>query len=275
MCQRNNRHDGGRIKKMFEKFYFDLLSLKTEMQFRGYSISTQKTYYKTVKEFLEITGKEVINIKRDDIIRYLDNNLKFLDVNTVLVKLNALEFFFTEILGIDIAENIRKYKRKFKTKEFLTMEQLNILISSVPARERLIYKIVIETGMIVDEVVDLTVKDLILKNNTWELKGYKITKELATEITDYTEKNYLEHYIFTLLKRDEKELPQTARYWLRRHTKEVLGQVYSFNDIRHSIALEMIKKGDEKGAVEYLGIKTVFSLRQFYKRAGYDYYKEK
>ena len=146
MCQRNNRHDGGRIKKMFEKFYFDLLSLKTEMQFRGYSISTQKTYYKTVKEFLEITGKEVINIKRDDIIRYLDNNLKLLDVNTVLVKLNALEFFFTEILGIDIAENIRKYKRKFKTKEFLSMEQLNILVSSVPTRERLIYKIVIETG---------------------------------------------------------------------------------------------------------------------------------
>lgn len=275
MCQRNNRHNGGRIKKMFEKFYFDLLSLKTEMQFRGYSISTQKTYYKTVKEFLEITGKEVINIKRDDIIRYLDNNLKLLDVNTVLVKLNALEFFFTEILGIDIAENIRKYKRKFKTKEFLSMEQLNILVSSVPTRERLIYKIVIETGMIVDEVMDLTVKDLNLKNNTWELKGCEITKELATEITDYTEKNYLEYYIFTLLKREEKELPQTARYWLRRHTKEVLGQVYSFNDIRHSIALEMIKKGDEKGAVEYLGIKTVFSLRQFYKRAGYDYYKEK
>ena len=206
MCQRNNRHDGGRIKKMFEKFYFDLLSLKTEMQFRGYSISTQKTYYKTVKEFLEITGKEVINIKRDDIIRYLDNNLKLLDVNTVLVKLNALEFFFTEILGIDIAENIRKYKRKFKTKEFLSMEQLNILVSSVPTRERLIYKIVIETGMIVDEVMDLTVKDLNLKNNTWELKGCEITKELATEITDYTEKNYLEHYIFYSFKKRRKRI---------------------------------------------------------------------
>lgn len=260
---------------MFGKFYFDLLSLKTEMQFRGYSISTQKTYYKTVKDFLEVTGKEAVDIKREDIIRFLDNNLKLLDVNTVLVKLNALEFFFTEILGIDIAENIRKYKREFKTKEFLSMEQLNILVSSVPARERLIYKIIIETGMIIDEVMDLTVKDLVLKENTWKLKDYKISKELATEIINYTEKNYLEHYIFTLLKREEKELPQTARHWLRRNTKEVLGQIYTFNDIRHSVALEMIRKGDEKGAVKYLGNQTAFSLRQFYKRAGYDYCKEK
>lgn len=256
---------------MFEKFYFDLLSLKTEMQFRGYSKSTRMIYYKTVKEFLEVTEKEVIDIKRDDIIEFLDNNLKFLDVNTILVKLNALEFFFTEILGIDIAENIRKYKRKFKTKEFLTMEQLNLLISSVDTRERLIYKIVIETGMFIDEIVDLKTEDLTLKNNVWELKGYKITKELATELTDYIDKNYLEQYIFTLFKREEKELPQTARYWLRVQSKKFLGEIFSFSDIRYSIGLEMIKKGDEEKAVKYLRRKTVAGIRQFYKRAGYDY----
>lgn len=256
---------------MFGKFYFDLLSLKTEMQFRGYSISTQKTYYKTVKDFLEVTGKEAIDIKREDIIRFLDNNLKLLDVNTVLVKLNALEFFFTEILGIDIAENIRKYKREFKTKEFLSMEQLNILVSSVPARERLIYKIIIETGMIIDEVVVLTVKDLVLEDDAWKLKDYKISKELATEITDFTEKNYLESYIFTLSNGTERILAQTARHWLRKNTKNILGQIYTFNDIRHSVGLEMLRRGEEKEAAKYLRNKTVAGLRQFYKRAGYDY----
>ena len=139
------------------------------MQFRNYSNSTQTTYYNTVKDFLEVTDKEIIDVTREDIIKYLDNNLELVSINTVLVKLNALEFFFTEILGIDIAENIRKYKREFKTKEFLSMEQLNILVSSVPARERLIYKIVIDTGMIIDEVMDLTVKDLVLIENSCKL----------------------------------------------------------------------------------------------------------
>ncbi len=256
---------------MFGKFYFDLLSLKTEMQFRGYSTSTQNTYYKTVKEFLEVTGKEAVDIKREDIIKFLDNNLKLLDVNTILVKLNALEFFFTEILGIDVAENIRKYKREFKTKEFLTMEQINMLVSSVPIRERILYEIVIETGMFPEEIVELVVEDLTLRSNTWKLKDFIISKELATEITNYIEKNLLEHYIFTLSNGTEKILAQTARHWLRTYTKEVLGEVYTFNDIRHSIALEMIKKGEEKRAVKYLRNKTTASIRQFYKRSGYDY----
>lgn len=255
---------------MFEKYYFDLLSLKSEMQFRRYSTSTRRTYYKTVKEFLETTGKEAIDIRKEDVIRFLDNNLKLFNVNTVLVKLNALEFFFSEILGIDVADNIRKYKREFKRKDFLTMEQLNILVSSVPGRERLIYKIVIETGMIIDEAVKLTVEDLTFKDK-WNLKDYIISKELAREITDYIEKNSLLNYIFTLKNGETNILGNTARYWLRENTTEILGKSYSFNDIRHSVALEMIKKGKEKEASEYLKNKTVASIRQFYKRAGYDY----
>ena len=256
---------------MFEKFYFDLLSLKTEMQFRGYSTSTQKTYYKTVKDFLEVTGKEVIDIKRGDIIRYLDNNLKLLNINTILVKLNALEFFFSEILGIDVAENIRKYKREFKTKDFLTKEQLNILISSVPMRERILYEIVIETGMKIEDIVVLTINDLTLKEGTWRLKEYEISKELATEITNYIEKNYLENYIFTLSNGVDNILGNTARHWLRVNTKEILGKLYTFSDIRHSVALDMVKMGDEKRAIKYLKLKSNGTIRQFFKRAGYDY----
>lgn len=259
---------------MFGKFYIDLLSLKTEMEFRGYSISTQKTYYKTVKEFLEFTDTEAINIKREDIIRFLDNNLKFFDVNTILVKLNALEFFFSEILGIEVADNIRKYKRKFKTKDFLTKEQLDILVSTVQVRERLIYRITIETGMLIDEIVKLTMEDLILIDGTWKLRNYVITKELAREIIDYTERNYLEEYIFTLSNGERNILSNTARYWLRRNTKNVLGQVYTFNDIRYSVALEILKTGNEEAASKYLQNKEIKDMRQFYKRAGYDYTKK-
>ena len=89
------------------KFYLDLLSLQSEMSYREYSISTQGTYKRIVKEFLESTNKEVIDVKKEDVIRYLDNKLMTLSVNTVLVELNALEFFFEEILGLYITENIR------------------------------------------------------------------------------------------------------------------------------------------------------------------------
>ena len=144
----------------FNRFYIDLLSLKTEMQFRGYSQSTQETYVKTVENFLDYTNKEVIDIKREDVISYLDMSLQHLDVNTILVKLNALEFFFEDVLGLEITANIRKYKRRFKVKEFITPEDFHILTASVYERERITYKIFEETAMTIEEIVSLQINDL-------------------------------------------------------------------------------------------------------------------
>lgn len=251
------------------KFYFDLLTLRSEMKYREYSISTQNTYYKTVKEFLETTDKDVIDIKREDIIRFLDSNLRLFDVNTILVKLSALEFFFSEILGIDIANNIRKYKREFKTKDFLTQEQLNILVNSVVERSRLLYRIIIETGMTLEELHLLKAKDLKLGSDN-KLGTYIITRDLAREVTDYIEKNYIESYIF--YKTEATPVgTQALRHLIRTETKDIFGKSYSANDIRHSVALDFIKCGYEKKACKYLKNESVSSIRQYYKRAGYDY----
>lgn len=259
----------------FDRFYIDLLSLKTEMQYRGYSPSTQETYSKTVESFLNYINKEVIDIKREDIIFYLDMSLQHLDINTILVKLNALEFFFEEILGLEITANIRKYKRRFKVKEFITPEEFHNLIASVYERERITYKIFEETAMTIEEIVALKIDDLKYeKDGSWKIKSYSISRELAREITDYYERKYLETYLFPLDNEDGYMGANTARYWLRKNTEQFLGRIYSFNDIKHGLALEMIKRGDEKGAARYLKNKTVAGIRQYYKRAGYDYMKE-
>mgnify|MGYP003092348408 FL=1 len=142
------------------KFYFDLLSLESEMNYRDYSISTRRTYKRIVKEFLEVTNKDVIDVKKEDVTRFLDNKLMELSVNTILVELNALEFFFEEILGLNVTENIRRYKRVFKTKDFITIEQFNILVASVPERERLMYLVLKELGLFFKEIVEIKLEDI-------------------------------------------------------------------------------------------------------------------
>ncbi|WP_366936924.1 phage integrase N-terminal SAM-like domain-containing protein, partial [Fusobacterium sp.] len=54
------------------------------MTFREYSSSTQKTYLRIVEDFLNFTDKEAIYIRKEDIERYLDKNLKTVSTNTVL-----------------------------------------------------------------------------------------------------------------------------------------------------------------------------------------------
>ena len=129
------------------KFYFDLLSLESEMNYRDYSISTRRTYKRIVKEFLEVTNKDVIDVKKEDVTRFLDNKLMELSVNTILVELNALEFFFEEILGLNITENISMFST---TKAMITLARITYCkrrcffvmkrAKSLPIRAALLFK---------------------------------------------------------------------------------------------------------------------------------------
>ena len=63
----------------------------------------------------------------------------------------------------------------------------------------------------------------------------------------------------------------------RKRKMDVLLKKYTIEEIRHSIALEKyLKKGDEEGAIEYLGIKdqNKNKIRTYYKRTGNDYLEE-
>ena len=208
------------------KFYLDLLSLQSEMSYREYSISTQGTYKRIVKEFLETTNKEVIDVKKEDVIRYLDSKLMTLSVNTVLVELNALEFFFEEILGLNITENIRKYKRVFKTKDFITIEQFNILVASVSERERLTYLVLKELGLFFKEIVKIKVEDIDYTGST--ISGRRVNRDLIRNVLGYAEKHDLENEIFPL------DL-STLWYWNKVNTKKYLGRVCSLDDMKHLI----------------------------------------
>ena len=137
------------------KYFLDLLTLKTEMNYRGYSEATKKSYIQIVGNFLEVTDKEIIDITKEDVVRYLDENMKLLKKNSRAVHLNALEFFFEEVLGLDITVSIKNYKREFLEKTFMTLEQFNILSNSVTEKERLIYEIIKETGFKLKDIVNL------------------------------------------------------------------------------------------------------------------------
>lgn len=243
---------------MLNKYFLDIISLKTEMEFRGYSKSTQKTYTRTVKNFLKVTNKNILDIKKEDVIKYLDSNLGLVDNNTILVKLNALSFFFIEVLGIDITSSIRKYKRAFKKKDFINLDEFNILVASVEERESLVYLIVFETGFPLKKIVSLELIEI----------ETLIEPALYRRILKYCDRYGIEKKLFDITE-------ETLRNKNRENTIKFLGKHCSFNDLRHSIALEKyLKKGDEEKAQEYLGNKTLASIRQYYRRAGYDYTKK-
>ena len=208
-------------------------------------------------------NKEAIDIKREDVVRYLDINLKTVSKNTRGVYLNALEFFFEEVLGLDITTSIKNYKREFLPKIFISLNDFNILEGSVAGKVRVMYLIIKEAGLNLRQLVSLKLNDIDFENST--LMKKKVSKELLREIQRYCDRERINERIFNVT-------VYTLINWNNEATEKYLGQRYSIKDIRHGIALEIfLRKGDEEGAAKYLGVKDKDGIRQFYKRAGVDY----
>src|SRR3712207_8420035 len=85
----------------------DLMMLHSELLFREYAASTTEVYMRVTKDFLEFTDKDILYMSKQDIIRYLDFLLQDRgeSENTILVKLNALEFFFEEVMNMEITKD--------------------------------------------------------------------------------------------------------------------------------------------------------------------------
>lgn len=257
-----------------DKFFIDILTLKGELIYRGYSESTCRIYINTVKEFLEYTDKEIIRIRKEDVIRYLDKQAEKLSKNTILIKLNALELFFEEILGLDITENIYKYKREYNNK-IMSMKEIETLIALSKPRERLIYTLMNETGIKSDEIKDIKVRDLKCIDNKWIIEAnnrkYDITTELARDMYNYIEKYRLKEEIFLSSKKIGLH-GSVIKKKFREKTTELFGIQYGINEMRYGIALEMWKRGEIEKAQEYLRNKNKGSIKQYFKQLGYDFY---
>lgn len=244
----------------------DVMMLRSELIFRKYAERTQDIYIKTVEDFLMMTDKESCHIQREDVIRYLDRRLKEDSKNTVLVKLNALEFFFEEVLALDITEHIKKYTREHKG-ELLSMQEIDILLGSVPLRDKMILNVLLETGKYPKEVVTWKVSDLSSKEDGWYLAGNKIKKEIVGELLKYIEKFEITEYLFP--GKQEKLAASSIHHMIRRQTTAFLGRVVSLSELRHTVAFELWRQGKKKEMHEYLGRDLKFAnIKQWYKFRG-------
>lgn len=141
--------------------------LKLECQRRGLSPRTIETYAQCLNQFLKVKRKqnsELKSITKEEIKEYLD---RFLDCpNTLNVHLNAIKFFFQEVLHKKLTVNVHFSKTPKRLPEFLTKEEtirfLNVIENF---KHRLMIELMYGTGMRVSELVSLKVKDFCFDNN--------------------------------------------------------------------------------------------------------------
>ncbi|MDO8740648.1 MAG: tyrosine-type recombinase/integrase [Candidatus Woesearchaeota archaeon] len=230
---------------------------------RGLSIRTINTYRQCVKLFFRQCSKDPKEVKKSDIEGYLDRLIeKGKAGNTVNVYLNALKFFYNEILHKRLLLNMRFSKTPKEMPVVLTKEETKRLIEAIEnPKHRLMVKLLYSAGLRVSELVNLKPEHFeFSKNYGWVRRGKgnkdrlfivaeKLKEELMSHITNecpcqhswlFEGKNG--HITITTLQKIIKTAAKKARIEKNVHP----------HTLRHSFATHLIENGYDVASVQSL-----------------------
>jgi len=133
---------------------------------RGLSHKTIRTYRYCVRKFFNWCKKEPNKIRKTDIKDYLDLMIeKGACGNTINVNLNALRFFYCDVLNRRLMINIKYSKTPKALPLILTKEEVARLINSISnPKHKLMAKLMYSAGLRVSELVHLKPENLDIRN---------------------------------------------------------------------------------------------------------------
>ena len=193
------------------------ISVKNQMQLKNFleflkfekrsSQNTLNGYNRDLMQFFLFVKKDFSEIGEKEISSYIDNLNKKLRKNSVLRKVSVLKAFYkfcylNKLITKDPAGIIKNLKREYQPPEILTLEEIKQIVDNCPntpagMQNCLIIKLLIVTGAMISEILNLKIKDVenqhdkfiktLGKNSKYQIK--LIDNSFEIEI-----KNYLEIY---------------------------------------------------------------------------------
>jgi len=140
--------------------------LKNEIRRHDYSISTEQTYVHWIKRFFYLVPEDQADRQPDarqafDFLNHLalERNVS---VSTQRLALNALAFFFKQVLDIPLEDDASfvRAKRPRRLPVVLSRDEVNRLLAQLTGRDALMAGLMYGTGMRLMECVRLRVQDI-------------------------------------------------------------------------------------------------------------------
>lgn len=227
--------------------------IRKEALRRGLRPKTIITYQKCVEIFFRSCPKEPIQVCKKDIQEFIDKLLeKNAPGNTINVYLNALKFFYEEILHKRLTIKIRYLKTAKKLPDFLTKEEMLRLINTIEnPKHSLLVRLMYCSGLRVSELLQLKVKDLNLEGNYgWVRNGkggkdrpFIIAHSLKEELAEYIKCKRPEELLFIGWNRSMYNSSSVRAILTTAARKAKLTKKVHPHLLRHSFATHLIQNG--------------------------------
>lgn len=255
----------------------DLLErIGNELNLRNYSPKTRKSYLLCLKDYFS----HIKNVTREPDIFFIKKYLLAKQEagqapQTINLYLNAIKYFYREIVKSKINIDLKFSKRSKKLPIVLSRSEIDEVIKSIENRKhKLLISLSYGAGLRVSEVINLKIGDIDLGELTIHIKGAKgnrdrltifpekLRKELS-EIIAFREKN---DYIF-LSKYGGKLTERTAQKIFGNALKKArIKKEATFHSLRHSFATHLLENGvDVRYVQELLGHQNIRTTQLYTK----------
>lgn len=247
----------------------DLDGLRRELAARKYSTKTIKSYVHYNEDFLKFVKKNPLEVTNEDVKDYLFYlaETKDTSASTLNIAINALKFYYGEMLKRDFVYEIKRPKKDKKLPVVLSQEEVSRILSSVDnLKHKAILMLAYSAGLRVSEAVNLKVDDIDQQRRLIHVRAakgrkdrYTILSEVAFEILrKYREEYGPEEWLFPGAHPKKHITTRTAQaiFEQAREAAEIQKEV-TIHSLRHAFATHLLENGvDLRYIQELLGHKS-------------------
>lgn len=182
---------------------------------------------------------------------------------TVNLYLNAIKFFYREIIKTSAPINLKFAKRASKLPIVLSREEINKIIDLTRnAKHKLLISLSYGSGLRVSEAVNLKVRDLDLAGSTVHIKNAKGRKDrltvfpekLKNDIQNLIAGRNADGYVFASERGGKLAERSAQKVFEHALIKSGITKPATFHSLRHSFATHLLENGvDIRFVQELLG----------------------
>lgn len=251
------------------KEFIDYLKIE-----RSYSDNTIFSYEKDLKNFIKYYQKDISYARKNDIENYIIS-LKKLSSRSISHYLSSLKTFYNfliikNIITINPTINIERPKIKKKLPEYLTLEEVTLLLeiplkNAYAARNKAILELLYSSGLRISELVEMQFSNLDIEMCIVKIMG-KGNKERIVPLGDYAIiaiKDYLDNYYYKLNKKNSTYLflnsrgDKISRQFIFKIIKlecqkKGIRKNVSPHTLRHTFATHLLKNGADLRIIQEL-----------------------
>ena len=250
-----------------------LEKLDKELCLRNYSMKTRESYGRCVREYLTSVNQP-LPYQRQQIEDYiLEQEQRGLSSQTRNLHLNAIKFFYRNILDIRVSIEIRFAKRSKKLPVVLSRDEIGRLLATIGnEKHHLLIALAYGAGLRISEVIHLRVGDLLLDELTIHIKEAKGKKDRITLIPE----KLRERIRACIAGKDSRDFvfsserggalsERTAQKVFERALRGAnIAKQATFHSLRHSFATHLLENGiDVRYVQELLGHANIRTTQMY------------